>query len=520
MKKQLLLVGGIYIILFLIWLITKNGIHPELLIQKKNNKISIYFDSNLLGSAIDTSKQSRNLYIAFKYQDLQSEYFTDKSFVEYNKFKLSPNDYTLRTELYNPFAVRLTFEGTKSFVFFFNPYRHLNSGWEDPQAILNDTQNYQVRISAVNGLLWCLWLVLQPFPYISLVMLPILLLFTKKKIANLNIKHHKHTAKNHFIWSIPLSIASISYYWSRYLMKNYLQDAPHVPDAISYILSAKILASGKLTIPFTDIPRFIPSTMYKEYFNHWFTIKDNFMYIFYPLGHPLILSIGERFHNIHLIPPIVGSIVLVLIFYIVHKCTSSLFYSSFAMLLCLFSPFFQTQTVDYMSHNTASLFLLLSIVPLLQSDSRFLILTGLFQGMLLNTRPLTTVITFPIMCIYILLQLEYKFLSKEYVLAALRKYVYIAIGLTAPLSLFFYFNHLTSGNIFLSSYSSTGILNKVALGSNFKIGYGLLHGFSNLAVFSLFFLKNYYISFFPFVLSLVILPLSGRLTRLFCFCKY
>ena len=78
MKKQLLLVGGIYIILFLIWLITKNGIHPELLIQKKNNKISIYFDSNLLGSAIDTSKQSRNIYIGFKYQDLQSEYFTNK----------------------------------------------------------------------------------------------------------------------------------------------------------------------------------------------------------------------------------------------------------------------------------------------------------------------------------------------------------------------------------------------------------------------------------------------------------
>jgi hypothetical protein len=47
----------------------------------------------------------------------------------------------------------------------------------------------------------------------------------------------------------------------------------------------------------------------------------------------------------------------------------------------------------------------------------------------------------------------------------------------------------------------------VGLGKDFSPGYGLLQGFTNVAVFSLFFLRNYYVSFFPFLLSLLILPL-------------
>jgi hypothetical protein len=48
-------------------------------------------------------------------------------------------------------------------------------------------------------------------------------------------------------------------------------------------------------------------------------------------------------------------------------------------------------------------------------------------------------------------------------------------------------------------------LDKVGFGSEFKLEYGLLHTFSNLAVFSFFYMKNYYVSFLPLLLGVLCL---------------
>jgi len=276
----------------------------------------------------------------------------------------------------------------------------------------------------------------------------------------------------------------------------------------------KIISTGKLVIPFSDIPSNILGSQIREYLFHWYGLSNTGLFIPYLLGHPLILALGNVFGIMNLIPPLVGSLTLLLIFLIAYCLTKSLLFSFISMILCFASPFFQTQTIDFMSHNSAALFILISILPIFlnRKNSGLFILSGLFQGMLLNTRPLTflaTSLTFMLYFVYI----SYK--EKK-----ISKLIYFVIGLLFPLLLFIYYNFITTGSILKTPYDASGIVNRTLLGSEFKIGYGLLNTFSNITVFSLFFLKNYYISFFPLLLSFILLPFSDKLTKKIIFLQF
>jgi len=267
-------------------------------------------------------------------------------------------------------------------------------------------------------------------------------------------------------------------------------------------------------IPFTDIPPYIKASQIKEYFFHWYELNKTGLFVPYLLGHPLMLALGNVFGIMNLVPPMVGSLTLLLIFIISYALTQSFIFSVISMLLCFSSPFFQVQTIDYMSHNSAALFILLSIIPVFlnKKNSNLFIVAGFFQGMLLNTRPLTflaTSLTFVLYFAYI------SFKERK-----ISKLLYFIIGFLFPLFLFTYYNFLTTGSILKTPYDPTGIVNKTILGNEFKIGYGLLNTFSNLAVFSLFFLKNYFVSFFPLLLSFLLLPFSGKLTKKIIFLQF
>lgn len=512
MKKLSFII--IFLILFVFWFWSKNGIKINTKIIKKNSLIKIYFDNYLLGSVQDISFEEKKLKIDFSKQDLDSKYFNNKPKTEKNNIFLAKNNYELNFVLTNPFTVRLNFEGNKPYVFYFNPYRHLNSGWEDKFNILENKVNNQVKISFINGIRWIFWIILKPFPFI----VPIFVLLF---LLNHQIKKYPKNKKNVLFKIdvfIPLVISIISFIWSRYLMVNYLGDAPHVPDSVSYVVLSKIISSGKFTIPYSDIPNFIKIDQIKDYFFHYFETNQSCLFIPYLLGHPLILSLGNVFGIINYIPPFIGALTLLLVYIVSYYLTKSRIFSIISMLLCLASPFFQTQTIDYMSHNSAAFFILISILPIFinNKNAKIFLLTGFFQGMLFNTRPLTFAATFFIITLYLISE----YFEEKELKQTLARFFYIFLGLLIPLFIFFYYNFITSNNILTTPYQYHGILNKVGFGNDFKIGYGLLNTFSNLTVFSLFFLKNYYVSFFPLLLSFLLLPFSRKLVKKIIFLQF
>lgn len=512
MKKWFLLI--IFPILFICWFWSKDGIQVKTKIIKKDSYIKIYFDNYLLGSAQDNSLEDKKLTVNFSKQDLDSKYFNNQPKTDKNNIIITKKNYELELQLANPFAVRLNFEGNHPYLFYFNPYRHLNSGWEDKSGVLANTKNYQVQISFINGIRWIFWIILKPFPFIvPIFVLLFLLNYQIKKYP----KNKNNTSFKKIIF-IPVIIAMISFTWSRYLMVNYLGDAPHVPDSVSYIVLSKIISNGKFIIPYSDIPNFIKIDQIKDYFFHYFETNQSGLFIPYLLGHPLILSLGNVFGMINYIPPLIGALTLLLVYIVSYYLTKSRIFSIISMSLCLASPFFQTQTIDYMSHNSASLFILISILPIFidKKNTKYYLLTGFFQGMLFNTRPLTFVASFFIIIFYLIS----KYFEEKKLKHTLLKLLFIFLGFLIPLFIFFYYNFLTSNNIFITPYQYHGILNKVGFGNDFKIGYGLLNTFSNLTVFSLFFLKNYYVSFFPLLLSFLLLPFSGKLVKKIIFLQF
>lgn len=494
-----------FIVLFsFLWITTKDGIEPSLLIKRKSNQISIYFDNKLIGTAYEKKITANKIFITSSDSDLNQTAFFEKNEPKKPLFDFKNQD-VVELTVKNPYSIVVGFfkEQQPLFTYYFNPYRHLNSGWTDNNRLLAETIGYPIQIGLLNGIKWITFVILKPFVLVALIIL-IFIYFSQKNKPTPIIQTQ---AKLRFLGIVLLiAICLGSFFWSKYLMKNFSQNVPHVPDSISYILLGKIISSGKLIIPLSELPTFIDSNSYTDYFFHYFLFNERGMYIPYHLGHPLILAIGNSLGLLLSTPPFIGSLCLFFIFLITYQLTHSYFFSLFSILLTFVSPFFQTQTIDFMSHNSAALIILIILFALTLKNTKIAYtLTGFFLGWLLNTRPLTFIAVSLAILTFELLNIR----KNNFLEQIVKKAFYSILGFLPLFILFLYYNYLTTGNVLISPYITHGILSKIGFGNEFKIGLGLLHGFSNIAIFSLFFLGNYYLSFFPFILSFFILPFSG-----------
>jgi hypothetical protein len=162
---------------------------------------------------------------------------------------------------------------------------------------------------------------------------------------------------------------------------------PHVPDELSYLFQAKVLAAGHLAAPAPPVEDSLtccgsPPLVVVTH-GHWASL--------YPFGHPLMLAIGVRIGAVWLIPPLVGAASIVLLFAIGRKLYS-VRVGLLAAVLFAASPFFLMTAQNFMSHNTAAFYLLTSILFLAYADRRpllFPLLSGVFFGLVFNTRQLT-----------------------------------------------------------------------------------------------------------------------------------
>lgn len=223
----------------------------------------------------------------------------------------------------------------------------------------------------------------------------------------------------------------------------YLEGIPHVPDEVAYLFIAKMFALGNIILPIEVSP---------DHFNYFpgiLTVDTGFWLFQYPFGHSILLALGTIFGVPNLIPPLVGALVVFFIFFITRTIYND-HTSVILLLLPAISPFFLVNAASFMSHNSASLYLVLSVYFLIvyyknyKKEYSWLLLSGIFLGLLLNTRPLTA-LPF-IFAIFAILVFKKTVGSKLWELTALL----FSIG--CFLLMWLLYNRITTGDFFTSQY--------------------------------------------------------------------
>lgn len=227
-----------------------------------------------------------------------------------------------------------------------------------------------------------------------------------------------------------------------FIGQYYLQGIPHVPDDVAYLFMAKMFALGYIIMPIPASPEnfnFFPGILNTESGKWLFQ---------YPFGHPMLLALGVLIGFPGLIPPFIGTAVVIIIF-LISKNLYDLKTALLFLPLPFMSPFFLFNSASFMSHNTASLYLVTAFFLLVLSLQRrnllFLFGAGIFIGLLFNTRPLTSL---PYLLIFmLLLNLKRKSYPRSFMPICI-----FAAGFMIMFALWLWYNFVTSGNPFSSQY--------------------------------------------------------------------
>lgn len=221
----------------------------------------------------------------------------------------------------------------------------------------------------------------------------------------------------------------------------YLEGIPHVPDEAAYLFMAKIFATGHIMMPIPISP---------EHFNFFpgiLSVEKGTWLFQYPFGHPLLLSMGILLGFPNIIPPLVGTLFIIIVFFITKEVfdkKTAIFVLPFPFL----SPFFLENAASFMSHNTASFYLACAIYTIILSikSKRFILLSfisGIFIGLLFNTRPLTSLPFLMLITIIIV----FKHPQKK-----IHSLLNFFIGFIFLFLLWITYNYITTGNALISQY--------------------------------------------------------------------
>ena len=364
-------------------------------------------------------------------------------------------------------------------VYSFRPFRHLDNGldyrqngksakcpvtWtEGPSKDLGAVGSVAapgLELSKVETLKSMLAMTLRPYPLVAAALCLMLVAVTLLHLVGLERVLRRLRPPEPLLspGGLALVTATAAFGVLIYISHNVNQGMPHVPDEVSYVFQAKILASFHLTTPIPspkDAFSFFYPSLLVESHGHWASI--------YPLGHPLMLAVGQLVGAIWLIPPILGAFSILLI-YAVGRRMHGARVGIVAAALLAFSPFFQMTASNLMSHNTAVFYLLASLFFLTVDWKRRSLaygLAGVCFGLLLNTRPLTAASLVPPFGLLFLFDLT---LDKGQRLATLRRSFAFAGGVLLMVGAFYLYNLGTTDSL------STGYGNNAAIET--VVGFG------------------------------------------------
>ncbi|HLA68825.1 MAG TPA: glycosyltransferase family 39 protein [Bacteroidota bacterium] len=121
---------------------------------------------------------------------------------------------------------------------------------------------------------------------------------------------------------------------------------PHIQDSIAQVFHGKIFAEGHLTVP---------SSPHKEFFDFLHVINNGRWYSQYPPGHSLLLMVGVIIGAPWVINPFIGSLTVVVLYFLGKELYSPVV-GRLSALLAILSPFILFMSSEFMNHTSALLF--------------------------------------------------------------------------------------------------------------------------------------------------------------------
>ena len=240
------------------------------------------------------------------------------------------------------------------------------------------------------------YMVAGPYPYFVAAIAAGLVLTLLTSGIELKARARCAGLRQHWVWArlaghVPLLsalvLAAVAITVTQAIGWRYYGFVPHYPDEVLYVFQARLIAAGRFV---TEIPGGLTDAFYISTTKPAFVDEIGGKWAsFYPFGHPLALAIGAAFGLAWLVPSVVGAGTVFLTYVIGRR-----FYDArtglAAAALFVASPFFLMQSSNFLSHNTGTLYILLSLLFILKRDRPLLYgaLAGLFFGLGINTRPL------------------------------------------------------------------------------------------------------------------------------------
>ena len=117
---------------------------------------------------------------------------------------------------------------------------------------------------------------------------------------------------------------------------------PHIEDEVIYLFHARYLAEWSLTVPAPPVPEGFSFYMIPHEAERWFSI--------FPPGWPLMLAVGVLLGVPWLVNPLLGSVNVLLCYFILREIYSVRTARIAVLLLCL-SPWFVFMSMNFMAHT-------------------------------------------------------------------------------------------------------------------------------------------------------------------------
>jgi hypothetical protein len=221
-----------------------------------------------------------------------------------------------------------------------------------------------------------------------------------------------------------------------------LQGAPIADDESTFTFIAQTLLHGRVVNPSPgDVPFFR---------NQFIVLNDQVWYGKYPIGHPLVLAIGEAVGLRQLVVPLVTCGCLLLTFAIGRRIFSAR-EALLGCLLLLLSPHFVFTAATQLSQPTSMLCMLLGLWALLRLEEKgspgWALVSGAVLGFSVVVRPLPGVLFVAVAAVYFL------FATRNLALQGrIRCVVAAVLPLILCASILLAVNFAQTGGLFRSGY--------------------------------------------------------------------
>lgn len=251
------------------------------------------------------------------------------------------------------------------------------------------------------------------------------------------------------------------------LLRGPADGVPHVPDELSYLFQAELLASGHVSLAPSSVEqsfRWSDPTPVVIHNGRWASM--------YPPGHPLVLALGAFTGLTWLVPPVVGGSSVFLLFLAARRIYVPQVGLMAAFLFAV-SPFFLMTASNFMSHNTTALLVVATVYTLGRFGDgkwQWAMAAGVLIGAVFATRPLTGAALMPACGLLLLTEL----LKTGSRVQVLRGYALVGAGGVLMLGAYLGYQWLATGDPFTVE-SVQGGRDAFGFGGAHSVAVGLTH---------------------------------------------